>query len=193
MKPPNLESFSERLPTLKSERNKRTTEIQRLKTECAEIRARLQSGTPNPGNEEEVRLRTLMGKEPIPLVRPDREQLNVLLVTIDKKNAEVGAFDAEILKENRVANNKLIESEMDGIKRRGNKAAKALADLCEADLEYELHLDSLEEVGATVGQYRIRLPGLGSPRDISSGYAYSLREFIDAGMISTSDLPKALR
>lgn len=192
--PPNLESFSDRLTSLRSERNKRAAEIQRLKNECAEIRARLQNGNaPNPGNADEVRLRTLMGKEPIPLVLPDRERLAANLVTLHDRNAEVGVFDAEILKETQLANKKLIASEADTIKRNGSECAKALLYLCAACLQQDEHLDSLESVGADVGQYRIRLSGLGSPRDLSSGFAYGMREFIDAQYMSKSDLPKAFK
>jgi hypothetical protein len=194
MKQPNLESFSDKLPLLRSERNKRTVEIQRLKTECIDLRVKLQSGNaPNPGNAEEVRLRKLMGKEPIQLVLPDRERLAALLITLNNLNADVSTFDAEILKETQLANKKLIASEMDTIKRNGSECAKALLYLCAACLHQDEHLDSLESVGADVGQYRIRLSGLGSPRDLSSGFAFGMREFIDSGFMSKSDLPKAFR
>jgi hypothetical protein len=193
MKPPNLESFSDRLPTLNAKRNTRFAEGQRIKNECFEIRARLQSGKPNSGNAEEVRLRTLMGKEPIPLVLPDHELLPALLVTLNNVNADVSTYDAEILKEKQLANKKLIASKQDEIKRNGSECAKALLYLCAACLKQDEDLDSLESVGADVGQYRIRLSGLGSPRDLSSGFAYGLREFIDSGYMSKSDLPKEFR
>jgi hypothetical protein len=193
MKPPNLESFSDNLPTLRAERNKRFVKIQPLKAECAEIRLRLQSGTPNPGNQEEVRLRALMGKEPIPLVLPDQEQLTTLLVTINHLNAEISTLDAEILKETSVANNRLIESEKARIGRLGSAFANAFAELHARHLEYDQLIDDLEDVGASVGQFRIRPNGLSHPKDRSGAYAYGLNEFIDAGYYSKSNLSKVLK
>jgi hypothetical protein len=194
MKPPNLESFSDNLTTLRAERNKRFARIQPLKNQCAEIRLRLQSGgTPNPGNQEEVRLRALIGKEPIPLVLPDQEQLNSLLVTINHLNAEISTLDAEILKETRVASNKLIDSQKEEIKRRGSAFANAFAELHARHLEYDQLIDDLEDVGASVGQFRIRPNGLSQPKDRSGAYAYGLIEFIDAGYYSKSSLSKVLK
>ena len=194
MKLPSLDSFSERRAVLKSERNKRLEAIKPLKNECAEIRLRLQSGgEPNMGNADEVRLRALLGHDPIALVLPDPQRLNELLIKLNTLNAEISALDAEILKDTREASNKLIEHIKSDIDRLGSKFANAFRDLHAAHLEYERFIDSVEDVGANVGQFRIKPNGLSHPMDRSSNYYYGLLEFTEAGFFSKSDMPKVFK
>jgi hypothetical protein len=127
------------------------------------------------------------------VIPADPERLSQLLRELEDLNIAVSIINGKIQTEEQLAGSKLIASEMDEINLRRGKLAKSLVCVCGEDSEYDQYLDSLESAGASVGHYRIRLPGLGSPRDISSGYAYSLREFIDAGVLKRSDLPKAFQ
>jgi hypothetical protein len=108
-------------------------------------------------------------------------------------NGGVSLLDGEILKDTRVANNRLLDSVMPEIVRLGNNFAKAFADLHARHLEFDQYIDLLEEVGASVGSFRIRPNGLSHPKDLSGSYAYGLQEFIEAGFFSRSNLPKVLK
>jgi hypothetical protein len=97
------------------------------------------------------------------------------------------------LTETRYANNKLIESVSPEITRLGKKFADAFRDLHAAHLEFDDYIDGLEDVGASVGQFRIRPNGLSHPKDLSGSYAYGLKEFIDSGFFQKSNMPKVLK
>jgi division protein CdvB (Snf7/Vps24/ESCRT-III family) len=187
-----FDSFSARLPQLKQKKAEIHVKITNIKSQCAVIRARMQD-SPSPGNEHEIRLREILGETPVAMSLPDPDQLRALQKQLEALNAAVSTIDREMLTETRYANNAFLESVRSEINRLGNAFANAFADLHSRHLEYDQFIDSLEDVGASVGQFRIRPNGLSHPKDLSGSYAYGLREFIDAGFFSQSNLPKALR
>jgi hypothetical protein len=187
-----LDSFSTRLVQLRQKRAERHVIISNLKSQCAVIVARLQDA-PNPGNEREIRLREILGEPPIAVSLSDPDQLTALRKELESQNAAVSIIDQEILIETRYANNRLIESVSSEISRLGKKFADAFRDLHQAHLDFDEYIDGLEDVGANVGQFRIRPNGLSHPKDSSGSYAYGLKEFIDSGLFSKSNMPKVLR
>jgi hypothetical protein len=187
-----LDSYSTRLVQLRQKRAERHVIISNLKSQCAVIVARLQDA-PNPGNEREIRLREILGEPPIAASLSDQDQLTALRKELESQNAAVSIIDKEILTETRYANNKLIESVSPEITRLGKKFADAFRDLHAAHLEFDDYIDGLEDVGASVGQFRIRPNGLSHPKDLSGSYAYGLKEFIDSGFFQKSNMPKVLK
>jgi hypothetical protein len=123
----------------------------------------------------------------------DPERLTQLLRELDDLNIAEKIVEGTIQTETRHAGNKLIESVSPEIQRLGNKFGKAFVDLHSASLEYDRYIDSLEETGANVGQYRIRPNGLSHPADRSGNFFYAIQEFINSKFISHSDMPKVLR
>jgi hypothetical protein len=190
---PPLDSFSTTLPEKRVTRGEYLTEISKRKLECATIRARMQSASPDPGNERLNRVNALLGRSTAPVVQPDDMRLQTLLVEIQDLQNAVSVIDRQIEAEEQAASRKLVKSEWSEIERRGNKYAKAFVDFYAAHLDFDEHLDRLEDVGASVGQFRVRPNGVSSPKDPSGSYFYGLREFIDAGFLSKSDTPKVFK
>jgi hypothetical protein len=188
----SLESFSPRLQTLRTKRGELHVENTRDKAQCAIIRQRM-AEAPDPGNAHERRVAQILGDKPVAVELSDGDQLHAKQREIEDRNAAISILDSEIQKEERLASNALIESVMPEIKRRGTAFAKSCADMHGADLAFDEYLDELEGAGANVGQFRIRLNGMGSPRDLSGSYAFGLNEFIDAGYFFKSNMPKVLR
>jgi hypothetical protein len=123
----------------------------------------------------------------------DRDQLQANLQKLEVINAAISTLDAEILKQSGLASARMIESVKSEITRLGSAFANAFAELHARHLDFDEYIDSLEEVGASVGQFRIRPNGLSHPKDRSGAYAYGLQEFIDSKFFSASGLPKVLK
>jgi hypothetical protein len=191
MKLPTLDSFSTRMPALRVKQAELHVEINKRKASCAVIRARMQEA-PNPGNEHEVRLRKLLGEEPVAVTLPDAQQLKELLAELEILNAALGTINAEIQKETRLASNKLLEAVRPEVMGLGGKFADAFLALRSAHLEYIEFIDSVEATGANIETLRVRPHGLSDPRDLSGNYPYGLRDFADAGFMSKSLAPKAI-
>jgi hypothetical protein len=187
-----IDSYSARLPTLRTKQAELHVENAQNIAQCAIIRQRMAEAT-DPGNEHQRRVAEILGEKPVAGKLADADQLLALQKKIEARKAAIAILDAEIQKEERLAGNALIDSVMPEIKKRGSAFAKACLDTHAADLGFDEYLDELEESGANVGQFRIRLNGMGHPRDLSGSYFYSLTEFINAGYSSTSNMPKVLR
>jgi hypothetical protein len=127
------------------------------------------------------------------VIPADPERLTQLFRELDDLNIADKIVDGTIQTETRLASNKLIETVSDEIQRLGNKFGKAFVDLHSASLEYDRFIDSLEETGANVGQFRIRPNGSSHPTDRSGNFFYAIKEFIDSKFLSQSDMPKVLR
>jgi hypothetical protein len=123
----------------------------------------------------------------------DPERLTQLLRELEDLNIAEKIVEGTTQTETRLAGNKLIEFASVEITRLGKKFADAFRDLHAAHLDFDDYIDGLEDVGASVGQFRIRPNGLSHPKDLSGSYAYGLKEFIDSGFFSKSNMPKALR
>jgi hypothetical protein len=190
LKFPPPETFSPLLPELRMKKAELLVEISNLKTDCAVIRARLQAATPNIGNEHENSVLKLLGKPVLSEALSDHEQLRANQKKIEVRDAAVGVLDKALLKQTRDASNKLIESARSEINRRGSAFANAFAELREKHLEYDDFLDSLENVGASVGQFRLKPNGLDHPKQPSGNYYYGLDEFVRYGFFSQSTLQK---
>jgi hypothetical protein len=127
------------------------------------------------------------------VIPADTERFTQLLRELDDLNIAEKIVDSAIQTETRLAGNKLIESVTPEITRLGKKFADAFHELHAAHLEFDEYVDGLEDVGASVGQFRIRPNGLSHPKDLSGSYAYGLKEFIDSGFFSKANMPKVLR
>lgn len=104
-----------------------------------------------------------------------------------------GIADGKIHTEERLANNKLLESVKPELHLIGSKWAKAFVDTRTAHLEYDEFLDRLEDAGANVGPLRMRPNGLSHPNDASGNYFFALQEFVEAGFLLKSELSKAFK
>jgi hypothetical protein len=183
---------SPRLSTVRAKMAELQVEKARLKADGAVIRSRIQNA-PHPGNEHERRVKEILGETPVAVELSDADQLRSLQRKIETIDAALAVLDAEFQKELRIVNNDLVVSVRPEIKRLGSKFADAFRDLHAAHLEFDDYIDDLENVGASVGQFRIRPNGLSHPKDLSGSYAYGLKEFIDLGFFQKSNMPKVLR
>jgi hypothetical protein len=106
----------------------------------------------------------------------------------------MGTIDAAILHETRIANNLLLADPAvkQEILRRGSAFAKAYLMLRDEHLAFNDLIDALEDQGVSVGAIRLNPNGLSDPKDRSGSYQYGLREFVEAGFISKSVVPKAI-
>ena len=188
---PQLDTFSDTLKLLKIKRTELNLEKSSLVACCSVIRARMQQDSANASNAHENKVRQLLGQPTVTESLSDRDQLQANLEKLEVINAAICTLDAEILKQSGLASTKLIESQSEEIKRRGNRWAKAYVDVQPAHLDYEELIDTLEDAGASVGHLRIRPNGLSHPKDRSGNYYYALSEFIDSGFLSKGELQKA--
>lgn len=189
---PSLDSFSDTLKLLKVKKTELNLEKSSLVRACAVIRARMQQDSANASNAHENKVRQLLGQPTVTESLSDRDQLQANLEKLEVINAAICTLDAEILKQSGLASAKLIDSQKEEIKRRGNKWANVFVDLHAAHLEFDTFIDSLEDAGASVGQFRIRPNGLSHPKDRSGNYAFALQEFVDCGYLKQSNVSKVL-
>jgi hypothetical protein len=123
----------------------------------------------------------------------DAERLPQAQREIEDLDVAVKFIDGQIQTETRIACNKLYEAVKSEVTRLGSIFAKAFLALHAAHLEFDQYVDKLEDAGGNTSTLRIRPNGLSHPRDLSGGYWYGLRDFIDAGFFSKSDLPKVFK
>jgi hypothetical protein len=63
-----------------------------------------------------------------------------------------------------------------------------------ANTDYDRLLEEIESNGTNISSLRrVWLNRLGSVKDPSSGWHYSLMEFVDSGIIARSEMPKEIR
>jgi hypothetical protein len=189
---PSLDSFSDTLKLLKVKKTELNLEKSSLVRACAVIRARMQQDSANASNAHENKVRQLLGQPTVTESLSDRDQLQANLEKLEVINAAICTLDAEILKQSGLASTKLIESQSEEIKRRGNRWAKAYVDVHTAHSDFEELIDALEDAGASVGHLRIRPNGVSHTHDRSGNYFYAIQEFIEAGFLSKGDMPKVL-
>jgi hypothetical protein len=192
VKIPPLDSYSTRRVALQQKQAEFHVKITALKAEGAVIRARLQKGEVNPGNEAERRLSDILGETPVVASLPDPEQLLTIQKELEVLNAANAAIDAAIQAETRFASDKMLEHLKPEIIRLGNEFAKAFLALRDKHLAFIEFTDSIEDAGGSVSAIRIRPAGLSDPRDRTGNYQYGLREFAEAGYINPSLAPKVI-
>ena len=94
------------------------------------------------------------------VIPADPERLGQLLRELEDLNIAEKIIGGQIQNEEHLAGKKLIDSQKEEIKRRGNRWAKAYVDAHPAHLDYEELIDALEDAGASVGHLRIRPNGV---------------------------------
>jgi predicted RNA-binding Zn ribbon-like protein len=189
-----LDSYSSKLPQLRTKRADLYATVARYKAECAEIRARLQHA-PLAGNDQENRIRALIGETTAKATRlPDTERLDQLLRDLTDLNAAVSIIDAQVDVEMRAASVALCEAVAPEHSALARKFATKMIELHAAETAYLKFVDSVEDTGAsTTSLSRMPRSWLGSPLDPSSGYHHFLKESVDAGHIAKAAVPESIR
>jgi hypothetical protein len=166
-----------------------------MKAECAMLRARLQNA-PSNGNASDNRVREILGEAPLADTAPDVVRLDQLLRELQAVNSAVGILDHQIYNE-RIIGSKLVCESVpvkSEVTKRGKAFAQALIALHAAHTAYDAFLDEVENSGTNISSLnRIHLSRIGSPRDPSGAYHYSLMDFVDSKVISREELPKEIR
>jgi hypothetical protein len=186
----SLDSFSTSLPLLRAKKAEFQVDIGKLKAECAVIRERIQRCAIDPGNDHSNRVNKLLGRPTMPVVDSDEVRLRALLVELTDFQNAAHAVDAAILTETRLASNKMLDAVKPEASRLGSDFAKAFLALREAHLKYVKFVDDVDSTCTNVESLRVYPPGLSDPSDRSGNYAYGLREFVNAGLISKSMAPE---
>jgi plasmid stability protein len=190
---PTPNELNPHLAELKAKRNSLHTQKTAKVAETAIIRARIQD-SPRQGNAAENRVRAILGEPLLPESAPDMPRLEALLVELNTINAALGTLDNRIQVENAKASRLVCEAVKPEVTKRATAFAKALIDLHAANLEYDRYLDEVENTGANISSLnRVFLPFIGASRDSCGGYHYSMREFVDAGIIARSQMPEIIR
>jgi hypothetical protein len=192
MKIPTPIELHPRLTELESKRNTLHIERTAKVAEAAIIRARIQK-SPSNGNVAENRVRVILGESPLPDSAPDMTRLEQLLLELNDLNRAIGILDGAIQKEKTVASRLVLNAVKPHVTILGTTFAKAFLDLHAAHLDYNKYIDAVENVGVSVSGLRVCPNGVGFPTDLSGQYSYGIRDFIDAGFLQTSDMPKVLR
>jgi hypothetical protein len=193
MKIPTPAELHPRIVELVSKRNILQAQKAAKVSEAAIIRARIQNA-PSNGNEDENRVRAILGEAPVPTTAPDMERLDELLKDIHALNSAIGILDNEIHNQRNIGSRLVCEAIQPEVTKRAKAFAKALIDLHAANIEYDSYLDEVENTGTNISSLnRIFLSYLGSARDPCGAYHYSMRDFVDAGYLERSEMPKAIR
>ena len=189
-----LDSYSESLAALRTKREEYFAEITKRKTECSAIRIRLQTASPDPGNDHENRVNALLGRPIAPVVHPDTERLQILLVELHDLGGAVSAVDAAIHTEVRKASVKLCESVTPEHAQKATALATAVIELQKAHANYVTFVDRVNDTGAITTSLNPLFPTyLGSPFDSSGLYHHTLKEFREGGFVSLKLIPEAVR
>lgn len=175
-----------RLSELKSNRNSELVKKTTLAADIASLRAKLARESPGDGNAADNRVRAIMGESVLPDTRPDVVRLGELLQEAQLVNRSIAIFDGLITKEKIVASKLLCEAEEPEVTKLGKAYAKALVELHSAQLAYHGHLDRIQDTGASLSSLpHVFIKGLGDARDRSGTYFYAMRDFIEAGYLSS--------
>ncbi|MGY4502383.1 hypothetical protein ACVWYH_006340 [Bradyrhizobium sp. GM24.11] len=178
---------------LETKRNNLNAEKASKVAGAAVVRARLQT-SPSTGSAAENKLRATLGQPLVPDDGPDLQRLQVLLEELNVINAALNKLDGLIQKERDVGSRMVCEAVRPEVTKRAKAFANTLLAFHAAHLDYDRYLDDIENTGTNISSLnRIFLSYIGSPRDSCGGYHYSLRDFVDAGIISRSDMPQAIR
>jgi hypothetical protein len=193
MKIPTPAELHPRLTELEAKRTTLHAEKTGKVAEAAIIRARIQE-SPSNGNAADNRVRAILGEAPLPESAPDMPRLEQLLTELNDLNRAIGILDHEIQSQRNIGSRLVCEAVKPDVTKRAQTFAKALIDLHAAHIEYDRYLDEVENTGTNISSLnRVFLNYLGSSRDPCGGYHYSMREFVDAGIIARSDMPQAVR
>ncbi|QIG92445.1 hypothetical protein [Bradyrhizobium sp. 6(2017)] len=190
---PKPADLNPRLAELESKRTSLHAEKTAKVAEAAIIRARIQD-SPSNGNAADNRVREILGEAPLPDADPDMPRLDKLLMQLNDLNRAIGILDNEIHNQRAIGSRLVCDSVKPEVTRRAKVFAKALLDLYEAHAEYDRYLEEIESTTVNISSLnRVFLSFLNSPRDPCGGYHYCMREFVDAGIITRSDMPQAIR
>ncbi|MEH2485769.1 hypothetical protein [Bradyrhizobium sp. AZCC 2230] len=160
--------------------------------EAAAVRVRLQEA-PSAGNAAENKVRAILGETLLPDTAPDMQRLETLLVELNTLNTALGKLDGQIATEKSVASRLVCEQVRPELTRLGKKFAQAFVDLHTAQHEYHSFLEKIQDTGAGIGSLPyVFISGLGSARDCSGTFVYGIKDFIEAGYLAQSDMPKVL-
>jgi hypothetical protein len=182
-----------RIAELESKRNKLQTEKTAKVAEAATVRARIQE-SPSTGNGAENRVRAILGESPLPDSAPDMPRLEQLLTELNDLNRAIGILDNEIRNQRDIGSRMVCEAVKPDVTKRAQAFANAFLDLYAAHQEYDRYLDEVENTGTNISSLNRVFPNyLGSSRDPCGGYHYSLRDFVDGGIIARSDIPQVIR
>jgi hypothetical protein len=193
MKIPTPAELHPRIGELEAKRNKLHTEKTAKVAEAAIIRARIQD-SPSNGNAAENRVRAILGEAALPDAAPDMPRLEQLLRELNDINSALGILDNEIHNQRNIGSRLVCDAIKPEVTKRAKAFAQALLDLHAANSEYDRFLEEIENTGANISSLnRIFLSYLGSPRDPCGAYHYSMRDFVDSGIIARSEMPKAIR
>ncbi|WP_256807797.1 hypothetical protein [Bradyrhizobium sp. Bra64] len=193
MKIPKPTELHPLIAELETKRNalhaKKTAKV----AEAAAIRSRVQE-SPSNGNAAENKVRAILGEPLLPDSAPDMPRLEALLLELNTLNTALGQLDSKIQKERNIGSRLVCEATRPEVTKRAKAFANALLAFHAAHLEYDRYFDEIENTGTNVSSLnRVFLTHIGSPRDPCGGYHYSLRDFVDAGIISRSDMPQVIR
>ena len=189
---PPLDSFSDDLPKYRAKQAEIDVEIAKRKSECAIIREQLNKGALDPGNSLQVRARKLLGED-VGIIPASNERLSKLQRELEELVAARSINSGKIQSEERIAGNKQREAAQPEIDRLGRNFANAFLAVHTAHLEYRSLVNRLEDAGGNISTLHLTPAGLLDPADRNSGYFYGICEFIDAGFLSKSDMPKVYK
>jgi hypothetical protein len=182
-----------RIAELESKRNKLQTDRTAKVAEAAIIRARIQEA-PDTGNAADNRVREILGEAPLADSAPDMPRLEQLLIELNDLNRALGILDNEIRNQKNIGSRMVCEAVKADVTKRAQAFAQALIDLHAANIEYDRYLDEIENTGTNISSLnRVFLSYIGGAHDPCGGYHYSLRDFVDAGVITRSEMPKEIR
>jgi hypothetical protein len=192
MKIPTPTELHPRLSELESKRNALHAEKTAKVAEAAVIRARIQE-SPSTGNVAENRVRQILGEPSLPDSAPDMARLEQLLLELNDLNKAIGILDGAIQAEKTRASRMVCEAVRPEVTKLGTAFAKAFLALHTAQHAYHDYLDQIQDTGASVSSLpHVFISGLGSSRDRSGTFMYGTKDFIEAGYLTPSDMPKVL-
>ena len=192
MKIPNPTVLNPRIGELEAKRTPLHAEKSAKVAEAAIIRARIQQ-SPSSGNAAENRVRAILGEAPLPDAAPDMSRLEQLLLELNDLNKAIAIIESKIREEKIVASRMVLDAVKPDVGRLGTTFAKAFLELHAAHLGFNKFIDAIEDVGVSVTALRLCPNGVGFPTDLSGQYMYGIRDFIDAGFLQKSDMPKVLQ
>lgn len=194
MKIPTTEEVNPAIAPLLKEEQELNVRKATMVADNAVIRERLLSGTARPGNAEENRLRSALGKPLLQEELSDEDQFKKNRDSTEIVSARLNTIRASIRHEKDRASAKICELVAEEHASLVGDLARCLSALHTGHLRYIKFLESIDDVGASTGRLSpVWPPAFGNPRHKSSGYFYAFQEMRDNGHIRSNDIPKELR
>ena len=174
--PKTLEELHQPLSVANDELNNQSARVAALRSDTAIRVARIQSNRPEPGNQEENKLRDVLGQTRLPDVLSDVEQVTKNRIELTILTNGMPMRLSAVQREKDVASSKLCDLVASDHRELVKDVASSFSALHGSLTRYFDFLDAIENTGASTTALRPVFPTGFHPRDASGAIHWAIKE-----------------